>query len=155
MPRSLTKRTTDPSNHPVIDPGFLRHSVDVTVLAAGLHFAHKATKTAHLAPLIKERSYPPASRNLDNATDREEAVRDWVMGEYHLIGTCAMGEVVDSKLRVKGVKGLRVVDASVFPNHVSGNICSSVYTVAEKAADLIKEDWGIESEVPELTKLKL
>lgn len=77
------------------------------------------------------------------------------MGEYHLIGTCAMGEVVDSRLRVKGVKGLRVVDASVFPNHVSGNICSSVYTVAEKAADLIKEDWGIDTEVLELTKLKV
>jgi choline dehydrogenase-like flavoprotein len=48
-----------------------------------------------------------------------------------------------------------VVDASVFPNHVSGNICSSVYTVAEKAADLIKEDWGIETEVLDLSKLKL
>jgi choline dehydrogenase-like flavoprotein len=151
----LTRRTTDPSNHPAIDPGFLKHSADVTVLAAGLHVAHKATQTAHLAPLIKERSYPPASRNLDNATDREEAVRDWVMGEYHLISTCAMGEVVDSRLRVKGVKGLRVVDASVFPNHVSGNICSSVYTVAEKAADLIKEDWSMGTEVLEVGKLKL
>ena len=152
---SLTKYTTDPSVHPVIDPGFLKQSADVTVLAAGLNLAHKATKTAHLAPLIKERSYPPASRDLDNLTDCEEAVRDWVMGEYHLIGTCAMGEVVDSRLRVKGVKGLRVVDASVFPNHVSGNICSSVYTVAEKASDLIKEDWGIDNEAIEVSKLKL
>ena len=141
--------------HPIIDPGFLKQSADVTVLAAGLNLAHKATKTAHLAPLIKERSYPPASRDLDNLTDCEEAVRDWVMGEYHLIGTCAMGEVVDSRLRVKGVKGLRVVDASVFPNHVSGNICSSVYTVAEKASDLIKEDWGIDNEAIEVSKLKL
>jgi choline dehydrogenase-like flavoprotein len=151
----LTTFTTDPSNHPSIDPGFLKHDADVTVLAAGLQFLHNATKTAHLAPLIKERSYPPAFRNLDNRVDCEEAVRDWVMGEYHLIGTCAMGEVVDSRLRVKGVKGLRVVDASVFPNHVSGNICSSVYTVAEKAADLIKEDWGIESEVLDIGRLKL
>lgn len=151
----MTASFTDPSNHPAIDPGFLKHSADVSVLAAGLHFAHKATKTAHLAPLIKERSYPSATRDLDNLADREEAVRDWVMGEYHLIGTCAMGEVVDSRLKVKGVKGLRVVDASVFPNHVSGNICSSVYTVAEKASDLIKEDWDIETEVLELSKLKL
>ena len=50
-----------------------------------------------------------------------------------------MGEVVDEKLKVKGVRGLRVVDASVFPGHVSGNILSSVYAVAEKAADIIKE----------------
>jgi choline dehydrogenase-like flavoprotein len=48
---------------------------------------------------------------------------------------------VDAKLRVKGVRNLRVADASVFPNHVSGNCLSSVYAVAEKAADLIKEDW--------------
>lgn len=116
---------------------------------------HKTTKTKHLAPLIQSRTYPAASRDLDKAADREEAVKDWVMGEYHLIGTCAMGEVVDSRLRVKGVQGLRVVDASVFPNHVSGNICSSVYTVAEKAADLVKEDWGITVDVPEIAKVKL
>ncbi|CAD0099809.1 unnamed protein product [Aureobasidium mustum] len=139
----------------VIDPAYLKHPADVAVLAAGLDFVHKATKTKHLAPIIQSRFCPAASRDLDNAADREEAVKDWVMGEYHLIGTCAMGEVVDSRLRVKGVKGLRVVDASVFPNHVSGNICSSVYTVAEKAADLIKEDWDIALEVPEVAKLQL
>lgn len=53
-----------------------------------------------------------------------------------------MGEVVDAKLRVKGVQGLRVVDASVFPGHVSGNIMGSVYAVAERGADLIKRDDG-------------
>lgn len=52
-----------------------------------------------------------------------------------------MGDVVDSRLKVKGTRGLRVIDASVFPNHVSGNIVSSVYAVAEKGADLIKADW--------------
>ncbi|KAH0361200.1 alcohol oxidase, partial [Aureobasidium melanogenum] len=148
-------KNADPSAHPTIDPAYLQHPADVAVLAAGLHFMHKTTKTKHLAPLIQTRVYPPASRDLDNAADREEAVKDWVMGEYHLIGTCAMGEVVDSRLRVKGVQGLRVVDASVFPNHVSGNICSSVYTVAEKAADLIKEDWGVAFEEPEIAQAKL
>lgn len=53
-----------------------------------------------------------------------------------------MGQVVDGRLKVKGVSGLRVADASVFPNHVSGNICSSVYAVAEKAADMIKADYA-------------
>jgi choline dehydrogenase-like flavoprotein len=51
-----------------------------------------------------------------------------------------MGSAVDSRLRVKGVGNLRVVDASVFPNNVSGNIVSSVYATAEKAADIIKAD---------------
>ena len=52
-----------------------------------------------------------------------------------------MGSTVDSRLRVNGVKNLRVADASTFANNVSGNIQSSVYAVAEKAADMIKEDW--------------
>ena len=51
-----------------------------------------------------------------------------------------MGSSLDSRLRVKGVKNIRVVDASAFANNVSGNIQSSVYATAEKAADLIKED---------------
>ena len=55
---------------------------------------------------------------------------------------CAMGEVVDDRLKVKGVEGLRVIDASVFPGHVSGNIMATTYAVAEKGADLIKEDDG-------------
>ncbi|KAJ5799236.1 CAZyme family AA3 [Penicillium psychrosexuale] len=62
--------------------------------------------------------------------------------EYHINGSVAMGDALDSRLRVKGVEGLRVADASVFPNNVSGNILSTVYAVAEKAADLILEDWA-------------
>ena len=54
-------------------------------------------------------------------------------GEYHPCGTCAIGDVVDSKLKVKGVSGVRVVDASIFPNHISGNICGTVHAIAEKA----------------------
>lgn len=53
-----------------------------------------------------------------------------------------MGEVVDDRLKVKGAKNLRVIDASVFPGHVSGNIMASTYAVAEKGADLVKEDDG-------------
>lgn len=79
---------------------------------------------------------------MDDQKAAEEAVRDWIIGEYHVAGSCAMGDTVDSRLRVKGVSRLRVVDASVFPNHVSGNIQSSVYTLAERAADIIKEDNG-------------
>ena len=71
-----------------------------------------------------------------------EAVHDLVLGEYHINGSVAMGDALDSRLRVNGVEGLRVVDSSVFPNNVSGNIVSSVYAVAEKAADLIREDWA-------------
>lgn len=68
-------------------------------------------------------------------------MHDLIAGEYHICGSVAMGDALDSRLRVKGAEGLRVADASIFPNNVSGNIVSSVYAVAEKAADMIREDW--------------
>lgn len=60
----------------------------------------------------------------------------------HYSGTCAMGSVVDSRLRVRGVNRLRVADASIMPSHVTGNIVSAVVMIGEKAADIIKEDAG-------------
>lgn len=92
---------------------------------------------------LTERTFPRPELDLSKYEDARKAVHEFIHTEYHPIGTCAMGDVVDSRLRVKGVKGLRVIDASVFPIHVSGNIQGTVYTVAEKGADLVKEDWGI------------
>ena len=132
---------TDPSDHPRLDPGYLQHEADVSVLAAGMKFIDNMAQTSHLKDKLAKRVYPPPSLDMQNLSDARTAVRDWCLGEYHPCGSCSMGEVVDSRLKVYGVKGLRVADASVFPNHVSGNIVSSVYMVAEKAADVIKEDW--------------
>ena len=91
--------------------------------------------------MLAKRTVPAADVNIQNFGEAEESVRDWVMGEYHPCGSVAMGAALDSRLKVNGVEGLRVADASAFPNNVSGNICSTVYALAEKAADLIKEDW--------------
>lgn len=89
---------------------------------------------------ITQRVYPPPSADMNDTEQMRQAVRDLCMSEYHACGSVAMGEAVDSKLKVYGTKNVRVVDASIFPNHVSGNIVSSVYAVAEKAADIIKEE---------------
>lgn len=94
----------------------------------------------HLKPSIIRRAFPDPSVNLQDLKTAREAVHNLVAGEYHICGSVTMGDALDSRLRVKGVEGLRVADASVFPNNVSGNIISSVYAVAEKAADLIRED---------------
>ena len=72
-------------------------------------------------------------------------MRNSFSSEYHPIGTCAMGPreeegVVDERLKVHGTRRLRVVDASVFPLQVRGNLASLVYAVAERAADFVKED---------------
>ena len=95
-----------------------------------------------MAKNLGSRVQPPHDAQLETEEQRVEYVKNHISTQYHLIGTCTMGEVVDDKLLVKGVQGLRVVDASVFPGHVSGNIMASTYAVAEKGADLIKDDDG-------------
>ncbi|KAJ9665514.1 hypothetical protein H2201_004396 [Coniosporium apollinis] len=133
--------SSDPTQPPVIDPAYLQHPADVAVLAAGMRFLDKVANSKALEGKLGRRITPRPELDLQKTEDAQAAVRDWVLGEYHPCGSCAMGDVVDSRLKVKGVEGLRVVDASVFPNHVSGNIVSSVYAVAEKAADIIKADY--------------
>jgi hypothetical protein len=84
-------------------------------------------------------------RGVNTLDDAKEVVRQSMGSIFHPAGTCAMmprekGGVVDSRLRVYGVGGVRVVDASVFPLQPASHIVVSVYSVAEKAADMIKED---------------
>ncbi|KAL4987458.1 hypothetical protein BDW68DRAFT_177829 [Aspergillus falconensis] len=98
-------------------------------------FLRWVDKVGHASPLassISRRSLPDPSVDLQDLEQAKQAVRDVVVGEYHFCGSVAMGDALDSRLRVKGAEGLRVVDASVFPNNVSGNIMSSVYAVAER-----------------------
>ncbi|KAJ5494657.1 Glucose-methanol-choline oxidoreductase [Penicillium fimorum] len=133
--------SADPTKPPVINPNYGGHPADVSLLAAFLRWGDKVAESKHLESSILKRRYPEPSVNLQDMDTAREAVHDLVAGEYHISGSVAMGDALDSRLRVKGVEGLRVADASVFPNNVSGNIVSSVYAVAEKAADLIREDW--------------
>jgi choline dehydrogenase-like flavoprotein len=137
--------SADPLAAPKIDPGYFRNPVDLKILAAGMGWMDRVAKHPLIAPQLARRELPPEKYSLDTEEGRMEYVRNHVSTQYHLIGTAAMGDVVSDRLLVKGVKGLRVVDASVFPGHVSGNIMSSTYAVAEKGADLIKEDWGIKA----------
>ncbi|KAJ5367841.1 Dehydrogenase citC, partial [Penicillium brevicompactum] len=133
-------QSSDPTVQPVIQPNYGGHEADIALLAATLRWTDKVASSEHLQSSIMHRSFPGPTKDLENLETAKEAVHDLVMGEYHICGSVAMGDALDSRLRVKGVDGLRVADASVFPNNVSGNIVSSVYAVAEKAADMIFED---------------
>ncbi|KAF2168878.1 GMC oxidoreductase [Zasmidium cellare ATCC 36951] len=137
---SVHIKTSNPEDHPTIDPAFLKHPADVDVLAAGLKMLGAVEKSPHLRDKITSRVFPPPEADMSDTEQMRQAVREICMSEYHVCGSVAMGEAVDSKLKVYGTRNVRVVDASVFPNHVSGNIVSSVYAVAEKAADIIKEE---------------
>lgn len=101
----------------------------------------KVAKSKHLEGKLAKRIVPSADKDMANTKVATDAVYDFVLSEYHPCGSVAMGDAVDNKLRVIGTRNIRVIDASIFPNHVSGNINSSVYAVAEKGADIIKAEW--------------
>jgi choline dehydrogenase-like flavoprotein len=139
---SVHIKTADVNDHPTLDPAMLKHPADEAVIAIGLRLLEKISKSTAMEGKIAKRTYPAeAASDFFDPAQAQAHVRDSVFSEYHPVGSCAVGDAVDAKLRVKGVRNMRVADASVFPNHVSGNCLSSVYAVAEKAADLIKEDW--------------
>ncbi|KAL3456964.1 hypothetical protein BJX64DRAFT_29240 [Aspergillus heterothallicus] len=140
---SIHIQTNDPTAAPVINPNYIGHEADVTLLAAFARWADQVGKSEPAKTSFAGRSFPKEPLDLQDLEQAKEAVRDAVAGEYHICGSVALGDALDSRLRVKGVEGLRVADASIFPNNVSGNIVSTVYAVGEKAADLIKEDYGL------------
>ncbi|KAL2844541.1 hypothetical protein BJY01DRAFT_235296 [Aspergillus pseudoustus] len=140
---SIHIQSNDPTAAPVIDPNYNGHEADVTLLAAFARWADQVGKSDAVKNSFAGRYYPEESVDLQDLEQGKEAVRDTVVGEYHICGSVALGDALDSRLRVKGVEALRVADASIFPNNVSGNIVSSVYAVAERAADLIKEEYGL------------
>lgn len=130
---------------PAWDPRYNAHPADLELLARGAQFAEKLVGTPPLRDLLK----PDGKRLQHMCGDDMEAARDVArarqMSVFHLCSSAAMlpreaGGVVDARLRVYGVQNLRVVDASVFPLEPLGNLQSTVYAVAERAADILKED---------------
>lgn len=132
--------SSDPFTDSEIDLGLLAHPADAHVLAAGLGFVDRVFQSIQIKDKITGRVDPVPEIDLQDREQGISFVRDRTMTFNHLLGTCAMGHVVDERLRVKGVKGLRVVDASIIPAQVGGNILATVYAIAEKAADMIKAD---------------
>lgn len=133
---------------PLIDPRYLSHPLDVEILARHMAYIPTIVKTPPLADLLKVGgNILPQGASFDKLEDAKEHCKRNLVTNNHPCGTCAMmakdmGGVVDERLRVYGVKGLRIADASVFPMIPKGNIQSTVYAVAERAADLIKEDYA-------------
>ena len=131
----------DPKAAPLIDPAFLSDADDLQRLVRGTRTGDAILRSDALAPYRGKMLYP-FPRDDDRAA--ETYVRDHTDTEYHPVGTCAMGPdadagaVVDAQLRVRGVQGLRVVDASVMPLLVTGNTNAPTIMIAEKAARMIR-----------------
>ncbi|ORY00893.1 hypothetical protein BCR34DRAFT_637732 [Clohesyomyces aquaticus] len=139
--------SSDPLKPPIIDPGYFRNETDAKIMAAGIKCVDEVPKHPLVRKSLGERVQPPPEHSLKTEEHRIENAKNHISAQYHLIGTASMGEVVNAKLQLidgegKVVEGLRVIDASVFPGHISGSIMASTYAVAEKEADLIKQDDG-------------
>ena len=133
----------DPFRAPVIRPNFLAEPADADCLAAGMRLARNIAEAPAFGAFIESELKP--GTDCQNAEDFRDFVHTTGQSIYHAAGTCRMGtdpatSVVDLRLRAHGIGGLRVVDASVMPSMVSGNIQAAVYAIAEKAADLIMRD---------------
>ncbi|WP_280151408.1 choline dehydrogenase [Piscinibacter sp. XHJ-5] len=135
----LTLASADPMAAPLIDPNFLGERDDVERLVRGFKAMRHILQQPALAALGGRESAASAKARSD--PEIEQFVRDHADTIYHPAGTCRMGpdatDVVDAELRVKGIEGLRVVDASIMPRLVSGNTNAPTMMIAEKAARLI------------------
>ncbi|KAF8691625.1 GMC oxidoreductase, partial [Rhizoctonia solani] len=138
--------TSDPLSPPAIDPNYLSKQIDQSILVESVKFADKIAKAEPLAAMLVARQDPSPDIKSD------EDITNWVKSNirtlHHPIGTAAMalksvGGVVDEKLKVYGTSNLRVVDASVIPMHLAAHLQRTVYGIAEKAADIIKSNWGL------------
>jgi choline dehydrogenase-like flavoprotein len=137
---SVTLASKDPFAAPVIDPNFLGVREDMERLTRGVRIMREILAQPALASLGGQEMAHSAQAKTD--VQIEQFVRDHADTIYHPVGTCRMGkgtmDVVDHQLRVYGVQGLRVVDASIMPQVVSGNTNAPTIMIAEKAADMIK-----------------
>ena len=134
--------SADPMTPPRISPRFLTDDVDCETFAAGMRMAREIMAQAPMRAYLGEEMNPGADCSTDD--DLIAFARRTGQTIYHPVGTCAMGEspgaVVDPRLRVRGVAGLRVADAAVMPHLVSANTQAAVMMIAEKAADMILAD---------------
>ncbi|GAA6133291.1 FAD-dependent oxidoreductase [Oceaniserpentilla sp. 4NH20-0058] len=137
---SLKLKSNKPSDGPLINPNFLSEPDDLNKLAKGLQLALNIMESAPFAAIKGKMIYPLDANDFKQLKQYCQEKADT---EYHPVGTCKMGPdsdpmaVVDHELKVKGIKNLRVIDASIMPNLVSGNTNAPTIMISEKGADMI------------------
>ncbi|WP_296099979.1 GMC family oxidoreductase N-terminal domain-containing protein [uncultured Agrobacterium sp.] len=138
---SVTLSSSDPFANPIVDTQIFGHPDDLKLTMAGFRFARQVLAESPMRDLIDKEIFPGAEVTSDEAIAAH--CKRTVKTGYHPVGTCKMGHegdpdaVLDTKLNVRGTRGLRVIDASLMPTIVSGNTNAAVYAAAGKAADLI------------------
>jgi choline dehydrogenase len=139
---TVTLRSSNPFEHPVIQPNYLAREEDLQTFIDAVKVVRQLAGTSALAAILAREIAPGSAAQ----TDAEIAawIRQALGTTWHYSGTCKMGidplAVVNPRLQVYGVTGLRVVDASIMPEVIGGNTNAPVIMIAEKAADLILEE---------------
>jgi choline dehydrogenase-like flavoprotein len=139
---SVSLANADPLAAPLIDPNFLGEEADLESMVAGYKVTQRLMQTPALRALQTQDMF---TDNVRTENDIRAILRERVDTVYHPVGTCRMGvddplAVVDPKLKVYGLDGLRVVDASIMPTLVGGNTNAPTIMIGEKASDMIREE---------------
>lgn len=141
---SVHIRSKDPEEPPAISFNFLESDEDKKAIIAGLRHARKISQTAPMSDFVAEEIQPGPECESDE--ELLEYCRQSGLSLLHCVGTCKMGTdnmaVVDPRLRVRGLEGLRVIDASIMPTIVSANTNAAAIMIGEKGAQMIIEDWS-------------
>ena len=139
---TIMAESSDPLERPIIRPNYLSAESDTHVLFAGIQQTKRILEAPALAEVSLGETVP--NREIDSAEEAKKYAQEAGATIYHPVGTCRMGEdataVVDSRLRVNGIDGLRVIDASVMPTVTTGNTNAPTIMIGEKGAAMIKED---------------
>jgi choline dehydrogenase len=137
---TVTLASSDPSALARIDPHYLTRGEDIAVLEFGIRYARELVHTSAFDDLRGQEIAPGEAAT--SPSELRDYIREFASTVWHPVGTCKMGgdsqAVVDDQLRVHGVEGLRIVDASVMPSLVNGNPNAAVMMIAERAAELIR-----------------
>ena len=136
--------SSDAAVYPKIHPNYLSTETDCRTIVEGIKIARRIARHAPLTDKISEEFRPDAALDIDDYNGTLNWARNNSTTIYHPTGTCKMGQggdaVVDARLRVHGIGGLRVVDCSIMPEIVSGNTNAPAIMIGEKASDMILED---------------
>lgn len=134
-------RSSDPFQKPSIQPNYLTEELDRQVTVKAMKLARRLMTTPAMQPYLDGEEYP--GQDVQSDDELLDAARKWGNTTYHLMGTCRMGPasdptaVVDDQLRVRGLEGLRVIDASIMPAMISANLNAATMMIGEKGADLV------------------
>jgi choline dehydrogenase len=136
---SVKLRSANPLDHPLIDPNFCADPYDWQVSIEGFRWGRRILAAESFEPVIKKEYMPGA--DVQSEEEIKQYIRQWSKTDYHPVGSCKMGDdelaVVDTQLRVHGLAGLRVIDASIMPKLISGNTQAPSIMIGEKGAAIV------------------